>query len=155
MCKINDNVIIPLRRHIRYGQFYTVRIGARDIHVSRKLDGFGGQFVKPCVPCGIVREFHDIMIIIVPVHATQLYYRVWRPNIVIENVAILLIHMRVGTGKRCRVLQMWKIHISRLSYTNRGTGFFRCPDSNIPRFYFSAGGLTSAAGLLACTTFIV
>ena len=70
MRKINDNVIIPLRRHVRYGQFYTVRIGACDIHVRCELDSPAGQRVEPCIPCDVIREFHDIMIIIVPVHAT-------------------------------------------------------------------------------------
>lgn len=111
MRKINDNVIIPLRRHIRYGQFYTVRIGACDIHVSCKLDGFAVQFVKPCVPCGVIREFHYIMIIIVPINAAQLYHRVWRPNVVVENIAVLFVHARIRIGELRCVLQMWKVHI--------------------------------------------
>ena len=110
--KINDNVIILLRRHVRYGQFYAVRVGARDIHVRCQLDGFAVQFVKPCISCGIIGEFHDVVIIIVPIHAAQLDYRVWRPNIVIENVAVLLVYARIRIGERRCILQMWKVHIA-------------------------------------------
>ena len=56
-------------------------------------------------------EFHNVVVIVVPVHATQLDCCVWRPNIVIENVAVLSVYARVRIGKRRSILQMWEIHI--------------------------------------------
>lgn len=111
MRKVNDNVIILLRRHVRHRQFYAVRVGACDIHVRREFDGFAVQFVKPFVSCGVIGEFNNVVIIIVPIHTTQLDYRVWRPNIVIENVAVLTVYARIRIGERRCVLQMRKVHI--------------------------------------------
>lgn len=108
-----------MRRHVGHGQFYAVRVGACNVHVRCQFDGFAVQFVKPRVACDVIGEFHDVVVIIVPIHMTQLDYSVRCPNIVIENVAVLLVYARVRAGERRCVLQMWEVHFHTLSYMKK------------------------------------